>query len=90
MTNNADKLWTNTWKKAVDSSIKHLAKTSSVGDHLYLTDFSEKKNIYVGSHLECFHGGNWIMGGKLLNNQTIVDYGLKLVDACMNTYMSEV
>jgi len=26
------------------------------------------------------------MGGKLLNNQTIVDYGLKLVDACWNTY----
>lgn len=30
------------------------------------------------------------MGGKLLNNQTIVDYGLKLVDACINTYQSDV
>jgi mannosyl-oligosaccharide alpha-1,2-mannosidase len=90
LTNNADKLWVNTWKTAVDSSIKYLAKTSSVGGHQYITDYSAKQNIYTGSHLECFDGGNWIMGGKLLDNQTIVNYGLKLVDACINTYQSEV
>ena len=28
------------------------------------------------------------MGGKLLNNQTIVNYGLQLTDACWNTYQS--
>lgn len=33
-------------------------------------------------------GGNWILGGQLLENQTIVDYGLRLVDACFNTYQS--
>jgi len=33
-------------------------------------------------------GGNWILGGKLLDNQTMVDFGLKLTDACVNTYMS--
>lgn len=27
-------------------------------------------------------------GGKLLNNQTIVDYGLALMEACWNTYAS--
>ncbi|KAF9517655.1 glycoside hydrolase family 47 protein [Hydnum rufescens UP504] len=90
LTNNADPLWIETWKAAVDSSIRYLAKTSSVGGHLYLTDYTRKQNVYVGSHLECFHGGNWIMGGKLLDNQTIVDYGLKLVDACINTYQSTV
>ena len=29
----------------------------------------------------------WI-GGKLLNNQSIVDVGLALVDSCWNTYAS--
>jgi mannosyl-oligosaccharide alpha-1,2-mannosidase len=36
--------------------------------------------------LACFHGGNWILGGKLLNNETIVKYGLDLTDGCWNTY----
>lgn len=27
-------------------------------------------------------------GGKILNNQTIVNYGLQLTDACWNTYNS--
>jgi mannosyl-oligosaccharide alpha-1,2-mannosidase len=31
-------------------------------------------------------GGNWIMGGKLLDNATIVNFGLNLTDSCMNTY----
>lgn len=29
-----------------------------------------------------------IPGGKLFNNQTIVDYGLELIDGCWNTYAS--
>lgn len=28
------------------------------------------------------------IGGRLLDNQTIVDIGLQLVDACWNTYAS--
>ncbi len=28
------------------------------------------------------------MGGKLFNNNTIVNIGLQLVDACWNTYAS--
>lgn len=26
------------------------------------------------------------MGGKLLGNQTIVNYGLNITDSCMDTY----
>ena len=32
--------------------------------------------------------GNWIMGGRLLNNQTIVNLGLELNEGCWNTYAS--
>ena len=34
--------------------------------------------------------GNWILGGRLLNNQTIVDIALQLDDGCWNTYASTV
>ncbi|KAF8889714.1 glycoside hydrolase family 47 protein, partial [Infundibulicybe gibba] len=89
LNNTADPLFANTWKLAVDSSIKTLLKTSTVGNHVYLADFDDSRSIrHVGSHLACFHGGNWLLGGKLLNNNTIVQHGLDLVDACWNTYAS--
>ncbi|KAF9445727.1 glycoside hydrolase family 47 protein [Macrolepiota fuliginosa MF-IS2] len=89
LNNTGEALWADTWKLAVDSSIQTLLKKSTVGDHSYLTDYdSEKRNVYVSSHLACFHGGNWLLGGQLLRNQTVVDVALQLVDACWNTYAS--
>jgi mannosyl-oligosaccharide alpha-1,2-mannosidase len=88
LSNTNDTSYATAWKTAVDSSIKTLLKTSTVGGHYYLADYDESTILHVGSHLACFYGGNWLLGGKLLNNQTIVDYGLKLTDACWNTYQS--
>ncbi|KAK0199195.1 seven-hairpin glycosidase [Desarmillaria ectypa] len=89
LSNTDDPLFVETWFTAVSSSIQYLLKTSTVGNHVYLADFDSSRTIrHVGSHLECFHGGNWLFGGKLLNNQTIVDIALQLVDACWNTYAS--
>ncbi|TFK73471.1 glycoside hydrolase family 47 protein [Pluteus cervinus] len=87
LSNTQDPTFVNQWLTAVDSSIKTLAKKSTVGNHLYLADYDSSGTIrHVGSHLACFHGGNWIFGGRLLNNETIVNYGLQLADACWNTY----
>ncbi|KAG7095365.1 hypothetical protein E1B28_006124 [Marasmius oreades] len=87
LTNDNDNLFADTWATAVDSSIKNLLRTSTVGEHRYLADQDDNRNIIgVGSHLACFHGGNWIYGGRLLNNETIVKIGLELTDACWNTY----
>lgn len=89
LSNTDDPLFVETWSTAVDSSIQHLLRTSTVGNHVYLADFDDSRTIrHVGSHLACFYGGNWLFGGKLLNNQTIVDIALQLVDACWNTYAS--
>ncbi|KAG6919821.1 hypothetical protein DXG01_000326 [Tephrocybe rancida] len=94
LNSDADPLYTDTWRVAVDSSIKTLLKaissqTSTIGNHVYLADYdSDKKIRHVSSHLACFHGGNWLFGGQLLNNQTIINIGLQLVDACWNTYAS--
>jgi len=86
-TNNANPIFIDTWKTAVDSSIHTLLKTSTVGDFSYLADYDDSGLIrHVGSHLACFYAGNWLLGGQLLKNQTIVDIALKLNDGCWNTY----
>ncbi|TFK34475.1 glycoside hydrolase family 47 protein [Crucibulum laeve] len=87
LSNTNNNLFADTWATAVDSSIKNLLRTSTVGNDLYLADFDDSRTIrHIGSHLACFYGGNWLFGGRLLNNQTIVDIALKLVDGCWNTY----
>ncbi|CAE6430566.1 unnamed protein product [Rhizoctonia solani] len=89
LTNNASPEWTSRWLTAVDSSIRYLAQTAvntSVPDLLYLGDHTGGKVRHISSHLACFHGGNWIMGGRLTGNDTIVQYGLRLTDACWNSY----
>ncbi|KAK7440972.1 hypothetical protein VKT23_016749 [Stygiomarasmius scandens] len=89
LTNTDDNLFADTWHTAVDSSIKSLLRKSIVGDHLYLAGRDDEgKIVHASSHLACFNGGNWILGGKLINNDTIVDIGLDLVEACWNTYAS--
>ncbi|EJC99387.1 seven-hairpin glycosidase [Fomitiporia mediterranea MF3/22] len=85
----ADPTFVDEWRLAVDSSIKYLLSTSTVGNHTNLADFDDNRQIrHIGSHLACFHGGNWLLGGKLLNNDTIVDIALELVETCWNTYQS--
>ncbi|TFK22434.1 seven-hairpin glycosidase [Coprinopsis marcescibilis] len=87
LSNTDDHLFADVWATAVDSSIHNLMKTSTVGNFTYLADFDSNSTIrHIGSHLACFHGGNWIYGGKLINNETIVNYGLDLVEGCWNTY----
>ncbi|KAG9101559.1 maturation of Asn-linked oligosaccharides protein [Ceratobasidium sp. UAMH 11750] len=89
MTNNADTRWTKTWLTAVDSSIIHLmseAVETDVKGLLYLGDHHNGTLRHIGSHLGCFYGGNWIMGGRMTDNDTIVEYGLRLTDTCWNTY----
>lgn len=52
-------------------------------------DFDDSSRVrHISSHLACFHGGNFILGGQLLGNDTIVKAGLELTDACINTYTS--
>ncbi|KAJ7686657.1 glycoside hydrolase family 47 protein [Mycena rosella] len=94
LTNTDDPIYLDTWKArslrgtAVDSSIKTLLRNSTVGNHLYFADFDGSSIRHVGSHLACFHAGNWLLGGKLLGNQTIINIALELNEGCWNTYAS--
>ncbi|KAF7360386.1 alpha-1,2-Mannosidase [Mycena venus] len=89
LTNTNENIYIDTWKTAVDSSIHTLLKRSTVGNHAYLADFDDDRQIrHVGSHLACFYAGNWLLGGKLLQNQTIINTALDLNEGCWNTYAS--
>ncbi|KAF8551640.1 glycoside hydrolase family 47 protein [Imleria badia] len=87
LTNTDDNSYADAWLAAVDTSIKVLLKNSTVDNWVYLADY-DNQILHVGSHLACFYGGNWILGGKLTNNDTIFNIGLQLTDACWNTYAS--
>ncbi|KAH9026209.1 glycoside hydrolase family 47 protein [Lactarius pseudohatsudake] len=90
LSNTDDTTFADAWLTAVDSSIKYLKQTSTFGDHVYLADIDDNGSVQpVGSHIACFHAGNWMLGGKLLNNQTIVDLALELNDGCWNTYAGD-
>ncbi|KAG0041659.1 maturation of Asn-linked oligosaccharides protein [Gryganskiella cystojenkinii] len=77
------------WSTAVDSAIRYLKRTSTVGDWTYIADYDDEKQIrHISSHIGCFAGGDFAVGGKLFNNHTIVEIGLQLIDTCYNTYSS--
>ncbi|KAJ8116118.1 hypothetical protein ONZ43_g4510 [Nemania bipapillata] len=82
------------WVAAIDSSIKYLAShPSSRPDVTFLAAYNGKgeSNLnFVSSHLACFDGGNIILGGLTLNNKDYVDFGLKLVEGCHDTYLGTV
>ncbi|KAK0443054.1 glycoside hydrolase family 47 protein [Desarmillaria tabescens] len=48
-----------------------------------------RRHFTTSAHIWlCFHAGNWLYGGTILQNQTIVNTALELLDGCWNTYAS--
>lgn len=77
------------WIAAADSSMKYLASHPTSRPGLtYLAEFQGKRNINESQHLACFDGGNYLLGGSVLKRQDYIDFGLKLTEACHNTYTS--
>ena len=75
------------WVAAADSTMAHLAShPSSRPDLTFLAMFNGKQLDDESGHLACFDGGNFILGGLVLNQQKYIDFGLQLVAACEDTY----
>jgi mannosyl-oligosaccharide alpha-1,2-mannosidase len=75
------------WALAADSTIAHLAShPSSRPDLTFLAQFQNTTLDLESGHLACFDGGNFILGGLVLNEDKYVAFGLKLVEACEDTY----
>ncbi|KAI1080052.1 glycoside hydrolase family 47 protein [Whalleya microplaca] len=82
------------WVEAVDSSIKYLASHPSTRTDLTFLAAYEgagSDNLtFVSTHLACFDGGSFILGGLTLNNDDYINFGLGLVEACHETYTATV
>ncbi|KAK0707508.1 glycoside hydrolase family 47 protein [Lasiosphaeris hirsuta] len=77
------------WTLAADSSMEYLVShPTSRPDLTYLAMWNNRTLQFVSEHLACFNGGNFILGGLTLNEPRYVEFGLELVDACRNTYIS--
>ena len=75
------------WVLAADSTIAHLAShPSSRPDLTFLAQYANRTLDFASGHLACFDGGNFILGGLVLNEDKYVDFGLQLVEACEDTY----
>ncbi|WPG99365.1 mannosyl-oligosaccharide alpha-1,2-mannosidase 1b [Acrodontium crateriforme] len=79
------------WVAAADSSIAHLAShPQSRPDLTFLAAFNGQNLDLSSGHLACFDGGNFILGGLVLNEQKYIDFGLALTDSCEDTYNQTV
>ncbi|KAI1380521.1 glycoside hydrolase family 47 protein [Hypoxylon crocopeplum] len=80
------------WIAAVDSSIKYLAShPSSRPDITFLAAYDGPDDLsFVSTHLACFDGGNFILGGLTLESDEYTQFGLSLVESCHDTYTATV
>ncbi|OTA59704.1 glycoside hydrolase family 47 protein [Hypoxylon sp. EC38] len=80
------------WVAAVDSSIQYLAShPSSRPDITFLAAYNGRNQLsFVSTHLACFDGGNFILGGLTLDNDEYKQFGLELVESCHDTYVATV
>ncbi|KAK6341570.1 maturation of Asn-linked oligosaccharides protein [Orbilia brochopaga] len=78
------------WIQAADSTMKHLATSpSSRPDLTFVAEYANSKSIsFRGSHLACFIGGNYLLGGQVLKDMRYNLFGLRLVESCRTTYAS--
>lgn len=77
------------WVAAIDSSIEYLTSHPTTRpDMTFLAAYNGPDDLnFVSTHLACFDGGNFILGGLTLDNQDYIDYGLELTSACHETYL---
>ncbi|KAI5300819.1 maturation of Asn-linked oligosaccharides protein, partial [Ascosphaera pollenicola] len=73
------------WVKAIESSIEHL-HAEPKPNVTFLNDYNNGQLSQHSGHLNCFNGGNFILGGQVLDRQDFIDYGLKLTEGCRATY----
>ncbi|CAM1502620.1 Fc.00g073960.m01.CDS01 [Cosmosporella sp. VM-42] len=77
------------WVQAADSSIEYLTShPTSRKDLTFLSSFNGKQTSPSSSHLACFDGGNFILGGFVLQEQKYIDFGIQLAESCIQTYVT--
>ncbi|PHH82935.1 hypothetical protein CDD82_4258 [Ophiocordyceps australis] len=78
------------WVAAADSTMQFLASHPTTRPGLtYLAQYHGQQKISSSSHLASFAGGNFILGGALLNENKYKAFGLALAESYFNNYAME-
>ncbi|PHH88915.1 hypothetical protein CDD83_6895 [Cordyceps sp. RAO-2017] len=76
------------WVLAADSTMEHLASHPSTRRNLtFLAQYSGQTIDPVSTHLASFAGGNFILGGVVLNQDKYKKFGLELTESYFNNYI---
>ncbi|KAE9962308.1 hypothetical protein BLS_000511 [Venturia inaequalis] len=79
------------WTTAADSSMQYLAsRPASRPQSTLMAHFDGTHIIPIGYHLDCFAGGNFLLGGAVLKQQNYIDFGLALTQSCRDSYAGTV
>lgn len=77
------------WILAAESTLANLnSNPSSREDLTFIAGYEGTNLTYEFSHLGCFAGGNFILGGLVLDNSAYTDFGLAVTAGCHDTYIS--
>lgn len=80
-------LYRDRWILAADSTISFLTSHPPLRPNLtFVAEFSGSRRTMKSEHLSCFSGGNFILGGLVLDSERYLEYGLRLVDGCRYLY----
>ncbi|KAF3008486.1 maturation of Asn-linked oligosaccharides protein [Curvularia kusanoi] len=75
------------WILAANSTIEYLGTHPMTRPDLtFLATYNGTAIQLQSEHLACFDGGNFILGGQVLNSDDYLNFGLALVDGCHATY----
>ncbi|KAF5646148.1 class I alpha-mannosidase 1B [Fusarium sp. NRRL 52700] len=75
------------WIQAAESSMLYLASSPSTRPDLtFLGEMRGDTMIPISSHLASVCGGSLVLGGLLLQNQTFIDFGVKLSESYYEVY----
>lgn len=73
------------WQEAADSTIAHLLSSPNTRPDLTMAGaFSAMVVQNYSEQLACFIGGNFILGGVVLDREDYKEYGLKFSEFCAN------
>jgi mannosyl-oligosaccharide alpha-1,2-mannosidase len=65
------------WVQAADSTIKYLASSPKTNPNIaFIGRYNGTAFIPQSGHMECFAGGNFILGGTVLHETKYSDFGL--------------
>ncbi|KAF2824742.1 glycoside hydrolase [Ophiobolus disseminans] len=73
---------------AADSTITYLTSHPAPRpDITFVAMYRGTQIIKTSQHLACFHAGQFILAGQVLNSPRYIQYGLELVNGCHEVYI---